>query len=235
MVDVAQHGARNRRHNADPAREERQRLLVRLVKKAFGGEPRFQLGECLRERPLSLGREAVDIELIDAVAFIDGDAAGRDDRLAIFRTEPQVLRTRTEHDALERRRCIFQREISVSRRINLEIRKLAAHHEASESRFALQQSLDEAVDLADAMNRHHVTPLSLQRFFSKKEAAAPAVHQPRYHAYFFSPFFWPFGTIAPSTPLRNFGDSSAPYFFASSMASSMATPASTAVSAYCIS
>ena len=77
-----------------------------------------------------------DIELIGSVPRMDGDAPGADHRHAVFRAETQPRSVGAEHDAPDRRARILEREIMMSRGIDLIIGKLAADINAAQRAVA---------------------------------------------------------------------------------------------------
>ena len=160
VVDVTQHGARDRGDDADALREARQGLLVRIVEEPLRCESRLELLEGEREVARALRHHVVSVELVDAVALVDRDAAADDDLHAVLRPEAQALRAAPEHHALDGRRGVLQREVAVARGVAAEVRQLPADLDAAEHGLALEHPLDIVRDLTDVVYPHGSNPPS---------------------------------------------------------------------------
>ena len=125
---------------------------MRSVEQPFCRELGLELFKRQREVARALRHHAVGIELVNAVALIDGNIARHDDLHAVFRTKAQVLCAAAEHHALDARIGILEREIAVSRGIAFEIRQFAADAQMRERGLTLKHPLDVIRDITDTVN-----------------------------------------------------------------------------------
>ena len=114
LDDVANGGTVERRHDADLAGKRRQRTLAARVEQALGREALFELveGQLQRSKPLRL--EMLADDLILAFRVVHADATARHDAEPVARREAQGAHGRPEHDPLELRAGVLQREVHVA-------------------------------------------------------------------------------------------------------------------------
>ena len=163
--DVADGGAVERRHDADLARQCRQRALAVPVEKALGRQALLELVEGQLQRAESLRLEMLADDLILAFRVVHADPAARYHAQPVARRKPQGAQGRPEHPAPDLRAGVFQREVHVARIPDAAVRQLAFDPDLDES------ILDERPDLPcqlgnrqDAPRRGHLRRRRRRRF-----------------------------------------------------------------------
>ena len=122
---VADRGATGRSHDANTAREARQRSLARRIEQAFRREPRLQKLELAPERAFAGFLEMLDDELKLAARFIQRDAPACDDVHAVGRLEAQPRAARLEHRAADECGRVLQRKVEMAGARAREVRDFA--------------------------------------------------------------------------------------------------------------
>ncbi len=102
-----------------------QRPLARLLEQALGGELLLELLERELQRAQPMRLHVLADELILALRVVDADAAAHDDVQSVFGLELQIAQRRPEHDALDLRAAVLEREVEMAGRPHLRVRQLA--------------------------------------------------------------------------------------------------------------
>ena len=144
---ILKSGGIRRGHDADHARELRQRALAFGVEQAFGVQARFEPLELQEERPDPGGLHRIRVKLILPCVGVDLDAAMCAHAVAIGRDVLQARDAGFPHHALQLTLFIFEREIGMSARgVTLEVADFAFDPNILEARI-------EGKDIGD-MLRH---------------------------------------------------------------------------------
>ncbi len=150
LEDIAQRGAVERRHDADLRGQHRQRSLAGSVKEPFGLQPLLQLLEGHLQGTRAARLHVLADELILAFGVVDPEPAARDHVLAVFQLEFQVADGRPEHDGLNLRARVLQREIDVTGVPRPAVGDLPLDPEIAEAR--LEQLADRSGQLRDGVD-----------------------------------------------------------------------------------
>src|SRR5262249_43279011 len=114
LDDVADRRALERGDDADLARQGRKRSFATDVEEAVLLQLLFQLFECELERAKSLWLHVLAVDLILAARLVDGDLPACDDVGTVHGFELQISQRRAEHEALQLRSVVLQREIEMA-------------------------------------------------------------------------------------------------------------------------
>ena len=148
--DVADRRALERGHDADGARQQRQRTLARRGEQPFGLEPALQLleGELERAEPARLEVLTDDLHL--AARLVDLELAAGDDVLAVGGLEAEQPQVAAEHHRLDLRGVVLEREVEMPRGGRPGVRDLALEPDLEE--LLLQAARDGRGQLADRVD-----------------------------------------------------------------------------------
>ena len=145
--DVAQHGAGGRGHDADPARQHRQRALARGVEEALLLELLLQLLEGLLQRALAERLEQLHRQLVLAARRVDAELSAREHLHSVARPEAHQPGVGLPDHRAQLRLLVLQREVPVAGRRELEVRDLAFDPDVQE--LGLEHALDPLGELGD--------------------------------------------------------------------------------------
>jgi hypothetical protein len=148
--DVADGRARGRRDDADRPRPEGQLALPLLVEQALGPELLLELLEAELERPLALGLDEIDVELVVAAGLVDADLAPADDLEAVLEVEGDLAGRRLPHDGLDDALLVLEAEEDVPGRGLFVARNLALDPDLGQG--DLEGRLDDLGDLRDRVD-----------------------------------------------------------------------------------
>jgi hypothetical protein len=143
--DVAERRRLTRGHDADRAREGRQRPLAVGIEQAIGRELRLELLERLVQRATARAAQLVDGELVGAARLVERHACAQLHPQAVLRAKVEELRARAIHHAIDRGRLVLQAEVPVARCRRLHVGELARDPEHLE--LVLQQRAHAPVQL----------------------------------------------------------------------------------------
>jgi len=132
---VVQRGGAARRHQADAARQRRQRALAGGVEQALGLQPRLQPQELLEQRALAGALHGFHHQLQVAARLVHRQAPAHLDRVTLARHELQQPGGAAEHGAAQLAGVVLEREITVPTGSAREARHLAAHRHRVEARL----------------------------------------------------------------------------------------------------
>jgi hypothetical protein len=128
MQDVADDRAGGRGDDADHPRQERQKLLARLVEQAFGGELLLALFQELHQRADAGRLQRVDDDLVFRRTRISGELAGGDDVEPFLQLHPHAAIDALPDHRFQDGALVLEAEIDVAGgRGALEAGNLAAH------------------------------------------------------------------------------------------------------------
>ncbi len=111
---IADGGAGGRGDESDAAREKRERLLAGGVKEAFGFKAALELFEGELEGATAERLHGLDVNLIFAADFVDGDGAANGDFEAVFGTKLHAALLLLEEDAADLGALVLEGEIDVT-------------------------------------------------------------------------------------------------------------------------
>jgi len=148
--DVANDGARRRRDDADPPRQEGQGTLARRIEETGGAKPLLQLLERQRQRARTGRLDVDDRHLELAARLIERQPAPAADGEAFFHRELQPLRLAREQHTVELRLRVLQREVQMPIARPLQTRHLALHPHLREP--ALQRQANSFEQLTDPID-----------------------------------------------------------------------------------
>jgi hypothetical protein len=148
--DVAQRRAVERGHDPDPPRQGGQRALSLRIEQPFGLQPLLQLLERQLQRAQAVRLHVLADDLVFTFRLVDAETAARDDVQTVFGLEAQIAHRRPEHDGLDLRAAILQREIHVPGIPHLAVRDLPLEPDLAELR--LDQRADAGRQLADRID-----------------------------------------------------------------------------------
>jgi hypothetical protein len=151
ILYVVHRRARFAGHYPDPFRIGRDRLLVRLIKNAFGLELFDHLLESQLQRSDTGGHHRLNIELVPALRSVNVNIAFGNHRQAVFRLEFELGEVALPHNARQDGVFILEREIAMSAMVELEIRYLSGHRQPA-GQIILQNLFDQRIDLTDRVN-----------------------------------------------------------------------------------
>ena len=142
---VAQRGAVDRRDQPDAPGQGGERPLARGIEQAFGRQSLLQLFERLLQRAESFRLHVLAEDLILALGVVHADLPARHDLEAVFRLELEIADRRAEHDRLDLRRAILEREVHVPGVPDPRVRNLALDPHVLQ--LVLEQIADRRVQL----------------------------------------------------------------------------------------
>src|SRR6266545_238612 len=153
LENVAQRRAVKRRDDADAAGQGGQRALPRGVEKPLRLQLLLQLLERELERAKAVRLHVLADDLVFPLRLVDAEPAARDDMESVLGLEPQIADRRTEHDRLDLRAAILQREIHVPRIPHFAVRDFSLEPHLTER--VLNQRADACRQLADGVHVPH--------------------------------------------------------------------------------
>ena len=122
---VADGGAAGRGHDADLAREPRQRALAARVEEALGRQPLLELLEGQLQGAEATRLQQLDHQLVLAALRVDLDGAERHHVQAVGRLEADAPHAVAKEHRAQLRRLVLEREVRVARAVHLEVGDLA--------------------------------------------------------------------------------------------------------------